>query len=175
MADLMRAGLGGDEAAYAQFLRQAADLARRMVRGRLAASFSASLEDVVQETLLAVHLKRHTWRSDGPIVPWLAAIARHKAIDACRRRGLRLELPIEDFAEVLAGPEETGGAMEETQQIEAALGSLSGGQRRVVQSIACDGCSISETARALNMKETAVRVAFHRGLRVISQKFGRAT
>jgi RNA polymerase sigma-70 factor, ECF subfamily len=174
MADMMRAALSGDEAAYTAFLRRAAALTRRAVTRRLKSALPSGIEDVVQETLLAVHLKRHTWRSDEPILPWLVTIARYKAIDACRRRGVRVEVPIEDFAEVLAGPDETG-AMEETQQMELAVGMLSDGQQRVVKSIALEGLSIKETAAALEMKETAVRVAFHRGLSTIAQRFGRQT
>jgi RNA polymerase sigma-70 factor (ECF subfamily) len=63
--------------------------------------------------------------------------------------------------------------MEETQQMERAVGTLSDGQKRVVRSIALEGRSIKETAAALDMKETAVRVAFHRGLSTIAQRFGR--
>lgn len=174
LADLMRTALRGDEAAYNAFLRRAAELTRRAVARRLAASWASGVEDVVQETLLAIHLKRHTWRTEEPIMPWLATIARYKAIDACRRRGVRVELPVEDFAEVLPGPEDTH-SFEETQHIEMAVGSLSGGQQRVVRSIALEGRSISETARALDMKETAVRVAFHRGLSAIALRFGRQT
>jgi len=172
MADMMRAALAGDETAYNAFLRRAADLTRRAVTRRLKGVLPSGIEDVVQETLLAVHLKRHTWRSDEPILPWLVTIARYKAIDACRRRGVRVEVPIEDFADVLAGPDETG-AMEETQQMERAVGTLSEGQQKVVKSIALEGRSIRETAAALDMKETAVRVAFHRGLSTIAQRFGR--
>lgn len=175
MADMMRAALGGDDTAYTEFLRRAADLTRRAVSRRLGQVLPSGIEDVVQETLLAVHLKRHTWRSDEPILPWLVTIARYKAIDACRRRGVRVEVPIEDFAEVLAGPEETGREMEETQHMEMAVGTLSEGQQKVVKSIALDGRSIKETALALEMKETAVRVAFHRGLSIIAQRFGRQT
>lgn len=174
LAELMRAALRGDEAAYNAFLRRAAALVRRAVGHRLKSSWPSGIEDTVQETLLAIHLKRHTWRTAEPILPWLATIARYKAIDACRRRGVRVELPVEDFAEVLAGPDETHG-FEDAQHIEMAVGTLSGGQQRVVRSIALEGRSISETAQALDMKETAVRVAFHRGLSAIAQRFGRTS
>ena len=172
LAGLMRAALQGDEAAYNAFLRRAAELTRRAVTRRLKSSWPSGIEDVVQETLLAIHLKRHTWRTAEPIVPWLATIARYKAIDACRRRGFRVQLPVEEFAEVLAGPDDIHG-FEESQHIEMAVGSLSGGQQRVVRSIALEGRSIRETAQALDMKETAVRVAFHRGLSAIALRFGR--
>lgn len=174
MADLMRAALGGDETAYAGFLRRAAELVRGSVTRRLRQTWPSGVEDVVQETLLAVHLKRQTWRTEEPILPWLSAIARYKAIDACRRRGFRIEMPIEDFAEVLAGPD-TAAAADETQHIEVAVSTLSGGQQRVVRAIALEGRSIKETAAALDMKEGAVRVAFHRGLGAIAQRFGRSS
>lgn len=174
LSDLMRAALRGDKPAYDAFLHRAADLTRRAVTRRLGRTWPSGIEDVVQETLLAIHLKRHTWRTAEPILPWLATIARYKAIDAGRRRGVRVELPVEDFAEVLAGPDDTA-AFEETQHLEMAVGTLSSGQQRVVRAIALEGRSISETARALDMKETAVRVAFHRGLSAIAQRFGRQT
>ena len=65
------------------------------------------IEDIVQETLLAIHQKRHTWREDMAVRPWLYAIVRYKVVDAFRARGRRVQVPIEDFAEVLpaaAGP-----------------------------------------------------------------------
>ena len=60
-------------------------------------------EDIVQDILLAVHLKRHTWDVNAPFAPWLFAIARNKLIDALRRRGRRVFVNIDDFAETLAG------------------------------------------------------------------------
>ena len=65
----------------------------------------ADIEDVVQETLLAIHLKRQTWDGGQRLAPWVNAIARHKIIDAMRRRGVRRHEPIEDFEAVLAAPE----------------------------------------------------------------------
>jgi RNA polymerase sigma-70 factor (ECF subfamily) len=174
LAGLMRAALNGDETAYAAFLRAAATLVRSSTARRVRGNAAIAVEDIVQETLLAIHLKRDTWRSTEPILPWLFTIARYKAIDAFRRRGMRIELPVEDFAESLAAPE-TSASFEDTQHIEHAVGSLSGGQQTVVRAIALEGRTIAETASALHMKETAVRVAFHRGLSTLAQKFGRQT
>ena len=61
----------------------------------------SEVEDVVQETLLALHLKRQTWDAEQLFTPWVRAVARNKLIDNLRRRGNRTELPIEDFADVL--------------------------------------------------------------------------
>ena len=81
LARLMRAALAGDDKAYTGFLQDAAGLVRGFARRRTGQG-GIDPEDVVQETLLAVHVKRHTWRADAAVTPWLYAIARHKLIDA---------------------------------------------------------------------------------------------
>lgn len=44
-------------------------------------------EAIVQEILLAVHLKRHTWDANAPLYSWLFAITRNKRRGAMRRKG----------------------------------------------------------------------------------------
>lgn len=174
VAGLMIAAIRGDEAAYAEFLRLAAGLVRGLASRKLAHDRVVSPEDIVQEVLLAIHTKRHTWRPQEPILPWVFTIARYKIVDVYRRNGKRVFLDVDDFEEHLAAPEAEETVVPE-RQVEAALTILSDGQRRVVKSIAIDGRSISETAVAFDMKETAVRVAFHRGLAAIAARFGRPT
>ena len=60
----------------------------------------------MQETLIAIHLKRHTWIETEPFGPWMRAIARHKFIDALRRRGRRVHVPIEDFENLLVAEDD---------------------------------------------------------------------
>jgi RNA polymerase sigma-70 factor, ECF subfamily len=168
LAPLMRAAIAGDARAYGEFLRRAADLVRGFARRKVQGGIDP--EDVVQETLLAVHLKRHTWRHDAPVTPWLYAIARHKLIDALRQRGRRVEIEIGDLAETLAAPQ---SATVSDREIDRALETLTPGQRSVVAAVSVDGRSISETAQRLGMSETAVRVALHRGLTAIAKRFGR--
>lgn len=171
LAALMRAAIAGDERAYADFLQHAAALVRGFARRRIPHG-EPDPEDVVQETLLALHLKRHTWQADRPILPWLYAIARFKLIDGVRRRGRRItiDIDIDDVADFVAAPEtETASA----RDLNRALDGLPAGQRAVVSAISVDGRSIGETARRLAMTETAVRVALHRGLAAIARRFGR--
>ena len=170
LARLMRAAISGDERAYGDFLQQAACLVRGLARRKIVHG-GIDPEDIVQETLLAIHLKRHTWRQDAPVTPWLYAIARYKLIDAFRRRGRRVEIEIGDIAEIFAEPKTE---IVSDQEIGQALATLAPGQRSVVAAISVDGRSISETAKWLGMNETAVRVAFHRGLTAIAGRFGRS-
>ena len=103
----MRAGNAGDADCYRRLLLQLTPVLRAVARRGLARAGMADTdaEDVVQETLLAIHLKRQSWDEDAPFGPWVRAIARHKMIDTLRRRGRRIDLPIDDFAEILAGGE----------------------------------------------------------------------
>jgi RNA polymerase sigma-70 factor (ECF subfamily) len=168
LAQLMRAAIAGDEKAYADFLRRAACLVRGFARRKIVRG-GIDPEDIVQETLLAIHTKRHTWRDDGSVLPWLYAIARYKLVDAFRRAGRRVEIEIDELAETLAAPEPDSISDREIRRV---LATLAPGQRTVVAAVTVDGHSIGETARNLGMTETAVRVALHRGLKAIAQKFG---
>jgi len=170
-AALMRAANRGDAAAYRTVLGEIAALVRGVVRREAAARGAVvDVEDVVQETLLAIHLKRGTWREDQPLRPWVRAIARNKLVDAMRRRGRRHEVPIEPFAETLATEPPVrhglGGA------VERLIGALPSRQREVVRAVALDGLETREVAARLAMTEGAVRVALHRGIRRLARVIG---
>ena len=169
LSRLMRAAIAGDERAYADFLHRIAALIRGFARRKIVQG-GVDPEDVVQETLLAIHVKRHTWRQDAPVLPWIYAIARFKLIDAFRRRGRRIEIEIDEIAETFAEPE-TETVSE--RDINRALDGLPPAQRSVVSAISVDGRSIGETAAKLGVSETAVRVSLHRGLAAIAKRFGR--
>jgi len=166
----MRAAIEGDRPAYNRLLHDLVAVLRPVVRHGLfrAGRDAAEAEDIVQEVLLAVHLKRHTWDVNLPVGPWVYAIARHKLIDALRRRGNRYDLPIELFSETL--PAEDSGPQVSGRDMETYLGMLPQGQSVVVRAIAIEGVSISETATRLKMTEGAVRVALHRGLAALAKK-----
>ncbi|HEV7406851.1 MAG TPA: sigma-70 family RNA polymerase sigma factor, partial [Bradyrhizobium sp.] len=102
------------------------------------------------------------WDVSAPFAPWLFAIARNKLIDALRRRGRRVFVNIDDFAETIAG--EPAAETAPAGEVAAQLQSLPARQRDVVQSIAVESASIKDTARKFAMSEGAVRVALHRGL-----------
>lgn len=168
-AALMRAGLAGDGRAYAELLTALAPVLRAIVaRGFQRTGMpTGDVEDVVQETLLAIHLKRQTWRSDQPIGPWIRAIARNKLIDALRRRGRRgVEVNVDDFAEILPAQPASDDSL--VRDISRHLDQLSPVQQKVVKAISVDGLSIAQASKHLTMKDGAVRVALHRGLAALS-------
>jgi RNA polymerase sigma-70 factor, ECF subfamily len=167
---LMRSAMAGDDAAYHRLLKAITPVLRAAARRGLARAGQPpdQAEDIVQEILLAVHLKRHTWDSEAPFAPWLFAIARNKLIDALRRRGRRVFVNIDDFAETLPG--ETAQETVSAGEVAAQLGTLPQRQRDVLQSIAVESASIKDTAQKFAMSEGAVRVALHRGLASLTAK-----
>jgi len=169
LAGLLRAAIAGDERAYARFLERVAALVRAYARRRISHG-GVDPEDIVQETLLAIHLKRQTWMPEAAVMPWVYAIARFKLIDAFRRRGRHVEIDIDDIAETHG---EAAADRVIDRDIDRALDSLAPGQRSVVAAISVEGRSIEETARQFGMNEPAVRVALHRGLAAIAKRFGR--
>jgi RNA polymerase sigma factor (sigma-70 family) len=164
----MRAGMAGDAGAYRQFLVSVTPHVRTVARSRCRRLGvpEGEAEDVVQEVLLAIHLKRGTWDQARPIGPWIAAIARNKLVDVLRRRGRHVSVPIEEVAESLRA--EDRAPEFSARDIDALLAQLKPQQREIVQSLSFNGSSIRETADRLKMTEGAVRVALHRALKALS-------
>ncbi|HLH13106.1 MAG TPA: sigma-70 family RNA polymerase sigma factor [Methylovirgula sp.] len=169
-SSLLRAANAGDGSAYQRLLKQLAPVLRSFVRRGLARASvpDADAEDIVQETLLAIHIKRHTWIETAPVAPWIFTIARHKIIDALRRRGRRIHLPIDDYAEFLAEEAEEPSMI--GAFVDRHIDSLPSVQRKVVEAIAVSGASIGEAAERLAMSRGAVRVALHRGLAALAAR-----
>jgi RNA polymerase sigma factor (sigma-70 family) len=164
---LLAAANAGDARAYARFLETVTPVLRGIVRAKGGSLGRAECEDVLQEVLLAVHLKRHTWISGTPVRPWLYAITRYKVVDAFRARGRNVDLPIEDFSEFLVasdGPDPT-----ETTDMAKMIGMLDGRSAEIVRKIGLEGLSVAETGRALTMSDGAVRVALHRALKTLAR------
>ena len=171
MADLMRAANRGDAIGYRCLLIELAPTLRGFARGgflRYGLSID-DVEDVVQETLLAVHLKRHTWDEGKPFLPWVRAIAHNKLVDNLRRRGRGQHVPIDDFNELIAADEQP--AASNGVDVENVLGRLKGRQRDIVLAISMEGQSARQVAERLGLTEGAVRVILHRALKSLSKAF----
>jgi RNA polymerase sigma factor (sigma-70 family) len=168
---LMREALGGDGSAYARFLRELVPVVRGIVRARGRGLGPEACEDVVQDVLLALHAKRHTWRTEAPILPWIYAIVRYKVADAFRARGCRVQIPVEDLADILAAPD--GPDSTEREDALRLIGALEGRSAEVVRAMALDGAGVAETGARLSVSEGAVRVALHRGLKQLAALRGK--
>lgn len=166
----MERSLQGDCAAYGELLGALTQTLRRAVRSRARAA-GLDPEDVVQEVLLALHLKRNTWVPGTPVAPWVAAIARNKIVDSYRRRGRRPEVSIDGVVETLRHEVTPGD--ERSHDLERGLAKLPARQRAVLQAVSLEGYSAQEAALQLCMSEVGVRVTLHRALKSLNALFTR--
>jgi RNA polymerase sigma-70 factor (ECF subfamily) len=170
----MRAAVAGNEGAYRQLLVSLTPRLRAVARSRCRSLGAPEdeVEDLVQEVLLTIHLKRGTWDPSRPIGPWVAAITRNKLIDVLRRRGRHITMPIEDFVDSLQADDRTPEMS--AREIDSLLARLKPQQREIVRSISLNGSSIRETADRLQMTEGAVRVTLHRALKALAVFYRRS-
>ena len=167
LRDLMVRGLAGESAAYHAFLKELSAHLRAFLRKRLA-RLPDEVEDLVQETLLAVHNQRHTYESDQPLTAWVHAIARYKLVDLLRRRAGREAMndPLDDELAVFASSDTE--AAEARRDVAKLLERLPERQRLPIQYMKLEGLSVIEAARASGMSEAAVKVGVHRGLKALA-------
>jgi RNA polymerase sigma-70 factor, ECF subfamily len=163
------AGMGGDGVAYHQFLKDISAHLRAFLRRRLMA-FPDDVEDLVQETVLALHTQRHTYRPDMPLTAWAHAIARYKLIDFLRARSSREALhdPMDDEMELVA-TSDTDAAMTR-RDLNTLLATLPDHHRLPIVHVKLQGLSVAETAKITGMSESAVKVGVHRGLKALAAK-----
>jgi RNA polymerase sigma-70 factor (ECF subfamily) len=167
LRDLLVRGLAGDESAYRAFLKELSTHLRAFLRGRLV-RLPDEVEDLVQETLLALHNQRHTYDAGQPLTAWVHAIARYKLVDLFRRRAGRdaLNDPLDDEAAVFARSDID--AAEARRDLSRLLERLPDRQRLPIVHMKLEGLSVVETARLTGMSEAAVKVGVHRGLKALA-------
>ncbi len=167
----MIAGLAGDDKSYLSFLRELSAYLRGYFRKRLD-RFPGDVEDLVQETLLAVHNQRHTYDSGRPLTAWMHAIAKYKFIDFLRARGCREALTgtFDEENDVFAVRDID--AMEARIDVEKLLERLPDRYRLPILYVKLQGLSVAEAARLAGMSESAVKVGVHRGLKMLAAKIG---
>ena len=101
---LMLASLDGDAVSHRALLERLSRRLRAYYKGKLAGigRGAAEAEDLVQEAVLAIHIKRHTYDAAEPLTPWVHAIARYKLIDFLRRtRTSFTEVPIDEADQII--------------------------------------------------------------------------
>jgi len=167
---LLRAANDGDARAYRAFLETLGRQLRAFFRNRLSSRPDA-VEDLVQETLFAVHVQRHTWDPERPLRAWVLAIARYKLVDSMRLHGRRdaLHEPLDDDSEWLASSSHAD-AHEARRDLERLLGDLPERQRAPIVHMKLQGLSVVETAELTGMSESAVKVGVHRGLKALTAR-----
>jgi RNA polymerase sigma factor (sigma-70 family) len=158
MQSLMAAAQTGDQKAYAAVLAYARSWCARFFARRTP---PGAADDLVQETLMAIHAKRHTFDPSLPFGPWLATIARRKWIDYLRQVTRRAEVDLPETVEA----ETEEDALAAHLSLEKLLARLKPGQAQVIRLVKIDGLAVEEAASRSGQSPALVRVNIHRGLK----------
>lgn len=171
---LMMAGLDGDAAAYRNLLERISRLLRSYYRAKLSriGREPTEAEDLMQDVLMAIHTRRHTYDTIEPFLPWMYAVARYKLIDHLRRtRTSMTDVPLDD-AEELAAREDHAG-VESSHDLHKLMGDLPDKMRHAIQCVKLDGLSVAEAAARCGTSQSAIKVNVHRGLKLLAASIAR--
>jgi len=129
-------------------------------------------EDIASETWLQVvrDLPRFAGGEED-FRRWLFTIGRHRAIDAARARSRRPATPVSTGLEILADHQLVEDQVLDglsVRQAVALLAVLSRDQAEVVALRVIAGLETPDVAKILGKSAGAVRVALHRGLKVLA-------
>ena len=173
LKELMLASLDGDTRSYGILLNDLARHLRFYFLRRLAEAHKGDADDLVQETLMALHTRRATYETDRPFTSWLHAIARYKLIDHFRRNRIRATVPLDDAEDLFAVDQSDAAA--DRMDVERLLQSVPEKSRDLIYRTKIEGQSIAEVAQSTGLSEASVKVGIHRGIKAIAAKLkGRA-
>jgi RNA polymerase sigma-70 factor (ECF subfamily) len=162
-ANMIRA-LDGDASAYDALLRAIAPQLRSFFRRRVGSDDVT--EDLVQETLIAIHTRRASFDRARPFTAWLYAIARYKMADHFRRSHRYTEL---NDADDLAGPD-FEAASSAALDIERLLDVLPEKQSNAIRATKLDGYSLAEAASSAGISQSDAKMSVYRGLKRLSAR-----
>jgi RNA polymerase sigma-70 factor, ECF subfamily len=165
----IRKGLEGDREAYEKFLLKVASIVRGYLFNNLSKANRTDerVEDLVQDVLLSIHRKKHLYRLDLPVIPWLFTIARYRLIDHWRAEMKRP--PSVEWAEDFDPPAPADGSLSDSQlfELEELLEGLSSKQKQILILAKAEKIPLADIARQFDMSLSAVKVTVHRALRKV--------
>ncbi|MFN3464261.1 MAG: sigma-70 family RNA polymerase sigma factor [Terricaulis sp.] len=162
-------GLAGDAAATRAFLTEAAALLRGFFRARLRGR-TEDAEDLVQETLVALHTRRESYDPNYPLTAWVYAIARYRLIDFLRRAKHRSHAPLDGVDVGETDPDYE--ASDAKRDVATLLDKLPEKQRTAIRMVKLEERSVKETAEATGLSESDIKISIHRGLKTLMRLMG---
>ena len=153
----MAAAQEGHGGAYRRLLGDMSEWLTRYFQRRLP---PGDVDDAVQETLLAVHRRRHTYDPQYPLGPWLAAIAKNKWVDQLRSMARR---PVDELTDEIAVGDHEASVVS-SSVLASLLEELRPAQAQAILLVKVQGYSIEDASARIGLSSSAVKMNIHRGL-----------
>jgi RNA polymerase sigma factor (sigma-70 family) len=158
---MMVAAQNGNSLAYHRLLSEVAVRLRTYYARRLP---QAMIDDIIQEVLVAIHLKRHTYDPSRSFEVWLIAIARYKWIDMLRSLKTKATVALDDEFPI----PDHGDAVVNARALDQLLATLSPAQSDVIRLVKLQGLSIEEASAVTGQSAELVKVNVHRGIKKLT-------
>jgi RNA polymerase sigma-70 factor (ECF subfamily) len=160
-AALVRAVLAGNQDMFGRLYELYAPLVHGVLLARMPRS---EVEDVVQDIFLHALRKLNTLRDANAFGPWIAMIARNRAMDFHRRSRETVEI-----TDDLKSSDSNGSKAEE---ILAIIRTLPDAYRETLVLRLVEGMTGPEIATRTGLTAASVRVNLHRGMKLLRAKLG---
>lgn len=160
-AVLVMAVLEGDRDGFAQLYGLYAPLVHGILLARVP---RAEVDDLVQDIFLHAFKKLHTLRDGSAFGPWIAMIARNRAVDFHRRSKATVELN-----------DEIGGSNTQdskAKEILELIRNLPEAYRETLVLRLVEGMTGPEIAARTGLTAASVRVNLHRGMKLLRERLG---
>ncbi len=159
-AALLCAVAAGDRAALAAlYAAHAPWLVLRLSRR---CSDPGLVDEVVQDTFVAVWRGAGRWDGRGQVAAWIWGIGIRRLVDGLRRRPRTTAMLVEEQAGVMASAEEQVLLGIEHGDLAGAFGRLSPELRAVMQATVLDGLTTREAGRLLGIPAGTVKTRMMR-------------
>lgn len=167
--------LEGDVSAKGELLDHVHQRLELWVTTRLSSSLRAKVEpqDVVQETMLAVHRGLHGFEGDDrAFLRWLFTIAENRIRDLVEHFGAKKRQRPDPVPHDQTTPSRAAMRNEMAVRVRDALTRLSEPHRQVIQLRRFEERDVGEIAEAMDRSENAVRVLYCRAIQALRAELG---
>jgi len=171
--DWLAAAQAGDATAYATLLRAVLPWLRGRARSRWPGAGAADIEDIVQETLLALHQNRHLYDPSRPAAPFLYGILKLRGAEVRRRRQRHAgrEAELDDAALAVSTPatqEHATGA----RQLGEALAALPARDREILELVKMQDLPLAEASARSGLSVPVLKTATFRAIARLRKLMG---
>jgi RNA polymerase sigma-70 factor (ECF subfamily) len=160
-AALVEAVLAGNRDVFGRLYQLYAPLVHGVLLARLPRS---EVEDMVQDIFLHALRKLHTLRDPRAFGPWIAMIARNRAMDFHRRS--------HETTEITDNLRSADSSQSKAEEILGIICTLPDAYRETLVLRLVEGMTGPEIAARTGLTSASVRVNLHRGMKLLRAKLG---
>jgi len=161
--ELLKQSQQGNKNSYKKFLTEVQPFVKAVIYKR--SENQPIIDDILQETLLAIHNALHTYDSTRSAKSWISVIAKNKTLDYLKSNQHKLS-QAEDIADLKM---ESSNNDTNNYDLEKAMKQVSIKQQEIIVKMKIEGKTAKQTALELEMTESAVKTAAHRAYKLLKE------